>query len=64
MRNRPKEMDGWILPDVRQAGDELWSYAHALSNDDLERFSAAGFAEPLTNEAVLIIPGMSTDQEK
>ena len=38
-------------------------YAHALTDDDLEMVSAAGVAEPIKDETMLIIPGMPEERQ-
>ena len=45
-------------------GDVESRYARALSDDDLEMVSAAGIAEPIKDENMLIILGIAEEREK
>ena len=44
-------------------GDVESRYARALSDDDLEMISAAGAADPLMDERLLIPSGMQEEQQ-
>ena len=44
-------------------GDVESRYARALSDDDLEMVSAAGTAEPIKDETLLIPSGMQEEQQ-
>ena len=44
-------------------GDVESRYARALSDDDLEMVSAAGVAEPIKDETLLIPSGMQEEQQ-
>ena len=44
-------------------GDVESRYARALSDDDLEMVSAAGTAEPIKDETLLIYSGMQEEQQ-
>ena len=45
-------------------GDVESRYAHALSDDDLELVSAAGTANPVKDETLLIPPGMPEERQR
>ena len=44
-------------------GDVESRYARALNDDDLERVSAAGAADPVMDERLLIPSGMQEEQQ-
>ena len=44
-------------------GDVESRYAHALTDDDLEMVSAAGAAEPVMDERLLIPSGMQEERQ-
>ena len=44
-------------------GDVERRYARALTDDDLEMVSAAGVAEPIKDETLLIPSGMQEEQQ-
>ena len=45
-------------------GDVESRYARALSDDDLEMVSAAGTAEPIKDETLLISSGMQEEKQE